>query len=565
MSSDKNIQDAAKIQSEVAFYTDYLPDTPYSDVFYRRVKKIYNNDTYKTNRFREAFAGDIMPSCSLINSLWDQLYKVFNGQDAVKRFDFTSDNYKADAIDYLARFKEFWKVDLWQMYKTGYNNILIVDLPDTQETTYPEPYMYFVDISAVESITWDGNDIRSIQFVDYIDGEKVTRAYDNTSYKIINESDEIIYESDHDLDYCPAFFISDQFLNSKTKVQRKNNVVEALEKIFQYNFKSVEAFKADLLYLNPDKQAPRSSCGYETANQKCFGGKLVNQNKEPIIDNNIQKLCPNCGPNQHLSGGAGNLITIDMNNQAVRDGKINPSTDLFRYIMPEIKGVQEQYKRILQLEESISKSIAGEDTIITREAINELQQESKYQEKETVLKNLSNTLSNIITKATTAILDLRYGDRFKGCNIFLGSKFYLRTVDELQAMYNASTNQLQRNDIMMQIIELKYDNDPLRKKREILLYNLLPYSGLDDDKFIEYAKMNIIERRDIIFRTNFNSIVNEFELKYGNIIVVMEVMLKEKGAYEKIEKIKELINDIINENYMKNELSNSIPGSSNGE
>jgi RNA binding exosome subunit len=77
--------------------------------------------------------------------------------------------------------------------------------------------------------------------------------------------------------------------------------------------------------------------------------------------------------------------------------------------------------------------------------------------------------------------------------------------------------------------------------------------------------MNIIERRDIIFRTNFNSIVNEFELKYGNIIVVMEVMLKEQGAYEKIEKIKELINDIINENYMKNELSNSIPGSSNGE
>ncbi|MFW6370553.1 MAG: hypothetical protein ACOC10_05030, partial [Bacteroidota bacterium] len=322
------------------------------------------------------------------------------------------------------------------------------------------------------------------------------------------------------------------------------------EALFQYNFKSAESFKADLLYLNPDKQAPLSSCGYERNNEKCMGGKLVDVNTKPIIENNIQKLCPSCGFNKHLSGGAGNLITIDFNNQAVLDGKVNPSTELVRYISPDITGVQTQYDRIRELEDRITKSIVGEDNVITRESINELQQEAKYQSKENVLSEIADRYSEIIEFTEKTICKLRYGERFISNSYFMGSKFFIRTVDELMLMKEKTTNPIERSDIQKQIIELRYKNNPKKKKRELLLYDLLPYSSVSDAVFNEYVTAGRINDNDFILRTNFDNIISEFEMQRGDIVNFIDTFFNENvSMYSRIQTIKSLISEIISTNY----------------
>lgn len=550
-----DIDHAAKLEHEVAFYTYYSPGSKHKPLFEDRVRKIYNNDSYKVKRFKEAFQGDILPSVELLRNSWNQLYKVFDAQNPVANYQFSDNSYREEAVKYLSKFDKFWKTEGWQRLKTRYNSLVVVDLPEFQEGNRPEPYIYFVDIVNVKHIEFveDSHQIKEVKFKGKIDGADVYLYYTDEFYSVLQDLDDQPSKentSTHDLGYCPVNFFWSDLLNNESKILRKIPVVDVLENLFKYCFKSIEAFKADLLYLNPDKQAPKSSCGYEGANEKCFGGKLVNENKQPIISNNIQRLCPHCGTNQHLGGGAGNLITIDFNNDAVREGKVNPSMDLVRYIMPDIKGIQEQYKRIQQLEDSINKSIAGEDNVITRESINELQQEAKYQSKETILTELSDRLSDIITWTENTILKLMYGDMFNGCTKNLGNKFFIRTIDELQRMLNESTNPIQRTEIQKQIIETKYKNNPDKKRRETLLYDLMPYSSLNDSMFHEYVKMGKISDYDITLRTNFDNIISELEMRYGNIATFWDYSFAESvKEYQKLKTIKSLITEIINDNY----------------
>lgn len=536
-----NVETAIALQNELAYYTEYNVGAAHEAEFRKRVSVIYNGKGNKVDRFMNAFKGKILPSLEIMDTVWGELYKVFDPQDSVYHYEFSNEAYEGEGKEYIESTRDFWKTKAWSELKTKFNSILIVDVAKEQKGNKPEPYRYFIDIKTIRYIEFYDEKIKEIIFeCKGEDGEPNYHYYTDLFYSVYDKDYMLISEAPHKLGYCPAEFLSNEYLNSSSQINRKNNCVTCIEEIFKYNFKTIEAFKADLLYLNPDKQAPMSSCGYDANGQRCVGGKLVDMNKQPVFDSGTHKLCPACGNDQHNSGGAGNLISIDYNSAAVIEGKVSVNQDLTRYINPPIDGNKEQYTRLISLKESLIKSMAGADTVQTKEAVNEKQQEANYQNREAILKGISDLLSHIITWSDTTMLKLRYADKFKSCSVFMGSKFYIRTVDELLAMHELATNPIIKGQIIDQIINVKYRNNSQKRDREMLLFKLLPYAEVGDKEFDEYVKAGKVSNEDFVLRSNFHNIITDFEADRGNILTWLNTFFRETvNMYQRIKIIRE--------------------------
>jgi len=547
---------AVKMQNQVAFYTEINNNNPFNKDFLSRVSTIYNHNSYKVQRFSEAFRGDVLASIELLDTCWGDLSRVFDPQNKVVSNKLTTEEKITDANNYLSKYDDFWRQDTWKALQTNFNSLVVVDLPTFQSRSLPEPYPFLLDIGNVQYISFTGRSPKEIIFIEkrsvLVDGEKketlIYFYYTEDFYSSYDENENLIGEIiPHNLGYCPAQFFWKWRLNSQSNVIRQNPVTPNVEGLFWYSYKTIESRKADLLYLNPDKQKPSSSCGYEAPNKKCFGGKLVNINKQPIINSSgTQELCPNCGTEQHNSGGAGNVTSIDLSVPAIQNGVVNPAAPLVSYTSPPIEGVQEQYKRITDLKTELQKAISGVDVIMTKEAINENQVETGYQSRENILMNIADAISFIRQWTNKTMLKLRYDKAYIDNSYFQGSKFFTRTVNELQLSKIASTDPIEKGEIQTQILNVKYKGNPEKMKREELLYKFLPMSNLTDTEFIELYKVGKIAEEDFILRTDFNNIIARFESQKGDIAQFFDTFFSETvDNFKRYKIIKEYLNELI--------------------
>ncbi len=535
-----SIAEASLNQYEVAYYIESDEQCPYISIFNKRVKTIYNNDEYKFNRFNKGFKGKVLPSVELCQTIFNDLFRVFDSENQNIQRNFKDDKIKDTALSIISKTHEWYKTELWEAQKTQFNSIVIVDLPIIQSGEYPEPYPIIIDISDVKYISFNKDkEISEIIFVEKKDKLKFYHYYSDAFYIVCNEQEEITQESSHDLGYCPAKFIRNRYLRGSDLVLRDGLLMSVREHLFWFVFKTIESRKADLLYLNPDKQMPKNSCGYDVENQKCSGGKLVDKNKQPLLssDGKSHLLCPVCGETQFNSGGAGNSILIDLNSMAVKEGKVDPSKEFVKYITPSTEGVEIQYKRINELYEHITKAVCGVEQVKTREAINELQIQASFENKEIILKNLSHDLSETISWIEKTQLKLIAGNKFLSNTYDLGTIFYLYTVDDLYLRREKASNTLEKSSIDEQIIDIKYHNNQDKKEREKLLYKILPYNTISDTEFYELLDKGIFDEDLKYIRINFLMLINKLENEYGNILNLYQ----ESNAKNKIEQIKDIL------------------------
>lgn len=556
---------AVKLQHETAYYVE-RGESQYQQGFTNRVKEIYNKDMYKLRRFNQAFKGETLPSIDISETIFNELFRVFEGQNKYINRTFTYDDLIQDANIFFSKNNQFYRTELWNAIKTKFCSFVVVDLPQIQSTPRPEPYPFILNISNVRYLSLNGTEPNEIIFTEKVTTDKGLEVlyywYTDKTYSIwkIGTFDELIYESPHDLGYCPAKFVKNSFLNSDSKILRSNNVTSSLEDMFWFVFKTIESRKADLLYLNPDKQAPKNSCGWENKNEKCFGGKLVDKNKQPVIDSDgfTHKNCPICGDKQYNSGGAGNLISIDYEATAIAEGKVDPTSPLIQYIQPPIEGIEVQYTRINELKDYIIKSCVGAESTQTKEAINEKQQIASFESKEQILKNLSVDISQTIEWIEKTQCKLRYGSSFVKNSYYLGDKWYLQTIDDLIARKEKNTNPIEKEQIELQIIETKYNSNPEKLEREKLIYKLLPYRTLTDSDFLDMVKSGTMDEDSKLLRLDFSNIINMFELDYGDISIFYNRFSDTITGTKRISIIKDILKLYYNINKIKENVQNQI-------
>lgn len=524
------IQKAVNMQRRLRFHTE--TNIAVSDInqpttiFLQWVKTLLPKD--KFNIFLQLFKFPL-PTPAVVEDVYRELERVFYSRNSSSSYQFTDSelaedwaNYKKNALNE----PEIWKTTGWKRMQVSPNSILVVDLPQVQNSTRPEPYFYWLEIDAVIDYQLSKHDDNAFEWLIFKQPENRIAVFDDTYIRVyqLNEKNEIqslVSEASHDLGYCPARFFWSTQLNEKNKDLKKNPITKELSNLDWYLFFALSKQHLDLYAPYPIYSAYEADCNFENneTGDYCDGGFLRNAKGEyKILNDGTVEKCPCCG--EKRIAGPGSFLEVPVPNQSegVADMR-NP----VQITTIDKDSLDYNVKECERLKNEIVISVVGSGgTVSEKEAINETQVTANFESKTSVLNALKTNFELAQKFIEDTICKLRYGGAFISSSISWGTEFYVFTVTELYSKYKqakengASNSEL--DAISQQILEVEYRNNPLVLQRMLILKQLEPYPHKTLDEVLKLFEKNLLDEKLVKLKINFNTLIDRFERENINII-----------------------------------------------
>lgn len=524
------IQKAVNMQRRLRFHTE--TNIAVSDinqpttVFLQWVKTLLSKD--KFNIFLQLFKFPLATP-AVVEDVYRELERVFYSRNSSSSYQFTDSelaedwaNYKKDSLNE----PDIWKTTGWKRMQVSPNSILVVDLPQVQKSSRPEPYFYWLEIDAVVDYQLSKLDDNIFEWLIFNQPNHQIAVFDDTYIRVyqLNEKNEIqslVSEASHDLGYCPARFFWSVQLNEKNKELKKNPITKELSNLDWYLFFALSKRHLDLYAPYPIYSAYEADCNFENneTGDYCDGGFLRNAKGEyKILNDGTVERCPCCS--EKRIAGPGSFLEVPVPNQSegVADMR-NP----VQITTIDKDSLDYNVSECARLKNEIVISVVGSGgTVSEKEAINETQVTANFESKTSVLNALKTNFELAQKFIEDTICKLRYGDTFISSSISWGTEFYVFTVTELYSKYKqakengASNSEL--DAISQQILEVEYRNNPLVLQRMLILKQLEPYPHKTLDEVIELFEKGLLDEKLVKLKINFNTLVDRFERENINII-----------------------------------------------
>lgn len=524
------IQKAVNMQRRLRFHTE--TNIAVSDInqpttiFLQWVKTLLPKD--KFNIFLQLFKFPL-PTPAVVEDVYRELERVFYSRNSSSSYQFTDSelaedwaNYKKDSLNE----PEVWKTIGWKRMQVSPNSILVVDLPQIQKSSRPEPYFYWLEIDAVIDYQLSTFDDNAFEWLIFNQPNHQIAVFDDTYIRVyqLNEKNEIqslVSEASHDLGYCPARFFWSTQLNEKNKDLKKNPITKELSNLDWYLFFALSKQHLDLYAPYPIYSAYEADCNFENSEtgDYCDGGFLRNAKGEyKILNDGTVERCPCCS--EKRIAGPGSFLEVPVPNQSegVADMR-NP----VQITTIDKDSLDYNVSECARLKNEIVISVVGSGgTVSEKEAINETQVTANFESKTSVLNALKTNFELAQKFIEDTICKLRYGDAFISSSISWGTEFYVFTVTELYSKYKqakengASNSEL--DAISQQILEVEYRNNPLVLQRMLILKQLEPYPHKTLDEVIKLFEKGLLDEKLVKLKINFNTLVDRFERENINII-----------------------------------------------
>ena len=538
-SKRQTIQKASLLQKRLRFHTE--TNTAVSDInlptsnFIDWVNHLLPKD--KFNTFLHLFKFPL-PTPAITEDVYRDLERVFNSRNSSSSYQFSNGEMYDDWQKYKRENlhePEIWKTVGWNKMKVSPNSVLIVDLPQSQTSLYPEPYFYWLDIeNVIDYETPDGTELNWIVFKQPCNKVAV---FDDTFMRVYqlnekNEISELVVESVHNLSYCPARFFWSTPLNEKYRDIKKNPITKELSNLDWYLFFSISKRHLDLYAPYPIYSAYAADCNFENneTGDYCDGGFLRNSKGEYKIlaDGSVEK-CPCCS--EKRIAGPGSFLEVPIPSQAEGVADLsNPVT----ITTIDKESLDYNVNECERLKKDIILSIVGSDgNVSEKEAINETQVAANFESKTSVLNSLKTNFESAQKFVEDTVCRLRYGEAFLSSSINWGTEFYVYTVKELydkmdQAKSNGASD-AELDAITQQIIEVEYKNNPLLMQRMLLLKQIEPYPHKTQDQILSLYEKGLADKYKVLIKLNFSSYIDKFERENINIIAFgINIPIKQK-------------------------------------
>lgn len=524
------IQKAVNMQRRLRFHTE--TNIAVSDInqptmlFLEWVKNLLPKDKYNT--FLQLFKFPLSTP-AVVEDVYRELERVFYSRNSSSSYQFTDYELAEDWAQYKKNKlnePEVWKTTAWKKMQVSPNSILVVDLPQIQESIRPNPYFYWLEIDNVIDYALSESDENMFDWLIFKQPENKIAVFDDKSTRIyqLNEKNEIqslISEASHDLGYCPARFFWSTQLNEKNKDLKKNPISKELSHLDWYLFFSISKQHLDLYAPYPIYSSYEADCDFENneTGDYCDGGFLRNSKGEyKILNDGTVEKCPCCS--EKRIAGPGSFLEVPIPNQSegIADMR-NPvqittiDRDSLRYNVDECT----------RLKNEIVVSVVGSGgTVSEKEAINETQVTANFESKTSVLNALKTNFELAQKFVEDTVCKLRYGNAFISSSISWGTEFYVFTVSELYSKYKqakdngASVSEL--DAISQQILEVEYRNNPLVLQRMLILKQLEPFPHKTMDEVLKLYEKKLINEKLVKLKVNFSTLVEKFERENINII-----------------------------------------------
>ena len=524
------IQKAVNMQRRLRFHTE--TNIAISDinqpttVFIEWVRNFLPKD--KFNIFLQLFKFPL-PTPAVVEDVYRELERVFYSRNSSSSYQFTDSELTEDWAQYKKNKlnePEIWKTTGWKRMQVSPNSILVVDLPQTQISSRPEPYFYWLEIDAVIDYQTSKNDENRFDWLIFKQPNNQIAVFDDSSIRVyqLNEKNEIsslISESSHDLGYCPARFFWSAQLNEKNKDLKKNPITKELSNLDWFLFFSLSKQHLDLYAPYPIYSAYEADCNFENneTGDYCDGGFLRNaQGEYKILNDGTVEKCPSCS--EKRIAGPGSFLEVPVPNQA--EG-ITDMRNPVQITTIDKNSLDYNVSECARLKNEIVISVVGSGgTVSEKEAINETQVTANFESKTSVLNALKTNFELAQKFVEDTICKLRYGNAFISSSVSWGTEFYVFTVTELYSKYKqakengASNSEL--DAISQQILEVEYRNNPLVLQRMLILKQLEPYPHKTLNEVLQLYEKELLDENLVKLKINFTTLVERFERENINII-----------------------------------------------
>ena len=524
------IQKAVNMQRRLRFHTE--TNIAISDinqpttVFIEWVRNFLPKD--KFNIFLQLFKFPL-PTPAVVEDVYRELERVFYSRNSSSSYQFTDSELTEDWAQYTKNKlnePEIWKTTGWKRMQVSPNSILVVDLPQTQISSRPEPYFYWLEIDAVIDYQTSKNDENRFDWLIFKQPNNQIAVFDDSSIRVyqLNEKNEIsslISESSHDLGYCPARFFWSAQLNEKNKDLKKNPITKELSNLDWFLFFSLSKQHLDLYAPYPIYSAYEADCNFENneTGDYCDGGFLRNAKGEyKILNDGTVEKCPCCS--EKRIAGPGSFLEVPVPNQA--EG-ITDMRNPVQITTIDKNSLDYNVSECARLKNEIVISVVGSGgTVSEKEAINETQVTANFESKTSVLNALKTNFELAQKFVEDTICKLRYGNAFISSSVSWGTEFYVFTVTELYSKYKqakengASNSEL--DAISQQILEVEYRNNPLVLQRMLILKQLEPYPHKTLNEVLQLYEKELLDENLVKLKINFTTLVERFERENINII-----------------------------------------------
>lgn len=524
------IQKAVNMQRRLRFHTE--TNIAVSDInqpttiFLDWVKHLLPKD--KFNIFLQLFKFPL-PTPAVVEDVYRELERVFYSRNSSSSYQFTDSELAEDWALYRKsnlNEPEIWKTMGWKRMQVSPNSILVIDLPQVQTTSRPEPYFYWLEIDAVVDYQLSKQDENLFEWLVFNQPEHRIAVFDDTSIRVyqLNEKNEIqslVSEAQHDLGYCPARFFWSTQLNEKNKDLKKNPITKELSNLDWYLFFALSKQHLDLYAPYPIYSAYEADCNFENneTGDYCDGGFLRNAKGEyKILNDGTVEKCPCCS--EKRIAGPGSFLEVPIPNQSegVADMR-NP----VQITTIDKDSLDYNVNECARLKNEIVISVVGSGgTVSEKEAINETQVTANFESKTSVLNALKTNFELAQKFVEDTVCKLRYGGAFISSSVNWGTEFYVFTVTELYSKYKqakengASNSEL--DAISQQILEVEYRNNPLVLQRMLILKQLEPYPHKTLDEVLKLYEKELLNENLVKLKINFSTLVEKFERENINII-----------------------------------------------
>ena len=499
-------------------------DYTIEDDFLDHIFHVLKQDNFKT--FYK-FLRTPTPSASLVNDKFiPKLERVFNAEDAF--FHYSLKGEKITAPEYLEtkRFEQ----KLFHALIFNYNDILVHDMKETNV-----PKRYFVPIKEVEAIESYEGRIKRIAYAGEVDieGNRVKGwiYLDSEKWAFYDKENLYTIEIPHDLGECPADYVSRHPFETENDIVRKSLFSFGKGKLERYNFLDTILAMTEANGVIPTIVMPEFTTKKDNA-----GKAAVNDQMSSDHDLAAKKKKAESPVN------VGTIVKVPV--KVGTDGKYDMTLveKFFSFHHAPVEPIKYIKDRVQELSFDLTIDITGSYIEPNEVAKNELQVGKGFKSQADVLRRLARDLSDIRMISDQKMMSLAHGKGSSIVEIHYGTDFFLEDQNELYALYKQSPNPIEKKEILIRLVQNRGQHNPVKAKRDLILYKLLPYP--DHSDFTYADKKGIVDIPTFLLQTQFMSWISHFEARYGDICEFWDGI--EGLEAERILIINNLITQIIN-------------------
>ena len=493
-----------------------------------------------------------LPTVELTDAIFNELKKVFYGQNAVFEYKFTDANLLDDWNWYsgdVLKEAERWRGEGFERFKYDINSVLVVDMPREQDGALPCPYYYWLDISDVIAFRCYPDTDR-FEWIAFRGEGDTVNVFDDTYYRTYrySESEDAdgerrlvrVSKSEHGLGYCPVCFFWTEALNTSQRCIKRSPLTKELDNLDYLLFKVISKRIADLggeypIYWHYQEE---QGCDYEAGGVHCDGGFLRDMDGHYLgtVDGGVQR-CPVCGSRKFR--GAGSDIPIPIPEQGQPD-LTNP-IGIVATPVNTLKNISEDIKN---LKNTIFQSVVGFMGVDTGTAMNEYQVRSTYESRRNVLNSIKANFERAQAFVEDTVCRLRYGEKYVNCVIDYGTEFYIYSSDEIRNKYKSAKDSgasaTELDYLGDQIIFTETKNNPVQQQRLLMLKQIEPYRHMTISE-LQSCK-ELLDPELVAVKLNFSQLIDRFERENT---LITEFALN-KPFYQRIDEIINTLKTYIN-------------------